>query len=291
MDPRPVELVCRDGYRLHGRWWPGGGQDVVVVACATGVRASYYSRYAAWLAGNGLSCLTFDYRGVGESREPGLSDRSTRWHHWGSLDIDAALAWALEQTPGGRLGVVGHSFGGFGVTLAPHARHVHRLLTVGAQHARWTDYRTGHRRRFWWRWHVLMPCLTLAHGHFPGRRLGWLEDLPAGVALDWARSPRNFLSTTGPGRTALAAAQQAFRAPVLAVSATDDPYATPAAVRRTLSYTPQAPATVVELSPGDLGVAGIGHFGLFHDRFRDSFWPGTAAWLRDGTVAWPAAGR
>ena len=30
------------------------------------------------------------------------------------------------------------------------------------------------------------PLATRLWGYFPGRRLGWLEDLPAGVAYEWA---------------------------------------------------------------------------------------------------------
>ncbi len=32
-----------------------------------------------------------------------------------------------------------------------------------------------------------MPVLAAGLGYFPGRRLGCLENIPRGVALDWAR--------------------------------------------------------------------------------------------------------
>lgn len=31
------------------------------------------------------------------------------------------------------------------------------------------------------KWHAIMPLLTRVRGYFPGKRLGWLEDAPAGV--------------------------------------------------------------------------------------------------------------
>jgi hypothetical protein len=31
-----------------------------------------------------------------------------------------------------------------------------------------------------------MPLLTRVFGYFPGKRLGWLEDTPAGVVHDWS---------------------------------------------------------------------------------------------------------
>ncbi len=140
--------------------------------------------------------------GVGRSRGPSLRELRLRWYDWGLKDFDAVLVEALRLGAGRRLSVVGHSFGGFGVGLARNGRWVDRLLTVGAQHAYWRDYRRGHRLDFYWRWHVVMPLATLRAGYFPGKRRGWLEDLPAGVALDWARSRKDFTAACAMHRTA-----------------------------------------------------------------------------------------
>lgn len=291
----PITFHCSDGYVLNGHVWePDGGANAggtslgtVVITCATGVKASYYHRYAAFLAENGFTAVTFDYRGIGQSRHGSLVGLRVRWFEWGLRDIDAVLDWALNRDDGGPVSVVGHSFGGFGVGLAANGRRVGRLLTVGAQHAHWRDYRRNHRLRFWWRWHVLMPLLTVRRGYFPGRERGWLEDLPAGVALDWARSPRDFTAVAPRQLRALMKGnQQAFATPTVAVAAVDDPYATPVAVNRTLKYHPNSPSDVVWLHPEDLGEREIGHFGLFHARFRDTFWADSVRWLRDGEKPW-----
>lgn len=286
-----LAISCCDGYVLHGHLWepPTGGEGsagAVVIAGATGVKASYYHRYAAFLAENGFTAITFDYRGIGQSNHSAVKDVRANWHDWGLKDLDAVLEWALRDG-GGQVNVVGHSFGGFAAGLARHGRQVNRLLAVGAQHAYWRDYRPGHRLGFWWRWHAVMPFLTWRHGYFPGKRLGWLEDLPKGVATDWARSPKDFTSRL-PGEAAerVRRHQASFTAATLAVAATDDPFATESAVARGLSYCPNSPAAVVQLKPEDFGRAGIGHFALFHSHFRDTFWAGTVRWLRDGVNPW-----
>lgn len=288
---QPLEIVCQDGFTLHGHLWePNPGtqkvEATVVVAAATGVKSAYYHRYARFLAESGLSCLTFDYRGIGDSKQPFAVARTTRWADWGVRDIDAALAWVLEHRPAGRLLTAGHSFGGFGIGLAAHSTHVHRHLTVGGQHAYWRDYRPGHRTRMWWRWHVLMPAITAVQGHFPGTRMGWLEDLPRGVALDWARGRKDFTTTarTPDQRQVMQEHLARFDAPTLAVAGTDDPFATPAAIWRALSYSPLTRPHLWQLRPEDLDAEEIGHFGLFHDRFRTTFWPATVDWLRHGTL-------
>lgn len=143
----------------------------------------------------------------------------------------------------------------------------------------------------WARWHAVMPAITLARGHFPGRRLGWLEDLPRGVALDWARSRRDFTASarTTAGRDELRRRLAAFTADALIVAPVDDDFGTVAALDRADSYSPGRRTVRWRVRPEELGVAEIGHFGLFHARFAPTFWPATLEWLRDGVV--PASAR
>ena len=135
-----------------------------------------------------------------------------------------------------------------------------------------------------------MPALTRALGYFPGERLGWLEDLPAGVAAKWSgRRARMERSYPAAERAGILARFAAVRAPILALAATDDAYATEAALRRTLAYYPGSDRRLVRLSPAALGLARVGHFSLFHDRHAAAFWPLTLRWLRDGADPWPDA--
>jgi predicted alpha/beta hydrolase len=133
-----------------------------------------------------------------------------------------------------------------------------------------------------------MPALTAVHGYFPGRRLGWLEDLPAGVAREWSfRGPRFERSHPPAERQATLDRMAAVSAPILAVAVSDDELGTLAAIRRTLGYYAGADRTAVLLRPSDYGSDAIGHFGLFHDSHASGFWRDTLPWLRDGRNPWP----
>lgn len=278
-DGSRVGIVCRDGVVLGGHWWRAAGDEpcgVVIVNPATGVLARYYHRYARFLAGHGFEVLTYDYRGIGESRPARLKGCGYRWRHWGERDFEAALRFAHEHRPGLPLSVVGHSIGGFLPGLAESASLVGRLLTVGAQHAWWPDYAPGRRLGLVLKWHVAMPALTALCGYFPGRRLGWLEDLPAGVAHEWSFGGPRFPGMRPTG----------FTAPILAVSVADDEFGTPAAIRRTLGYYTGAPRVAALIEPGDYGRAAIGHFDLFHASHAAGFWTDTLAWLKEGRNPW-----
>lgn len=162
------------------------------------------------------------------------------------------------------------------------------MLTVGAQYAWPGDYASDRRWSLIWKWHVVMPALAVTYGYFPGRRLGWLEDLPKGVALEWAFRRRSFEGNHPEAeRAGVLAGLEAVEAPILAVVMSDDELGTVAAVRRTLSYYRGADRTMVVLRPSNFGREAIGHFALFHDRYADTFWMQTLEWLRDGRNPWP----
>jgi len=287
-------VLAEDGYPLHGSLWHGAGDGpVIVIHAATAVRARYYARFAAWLTGRGCTVLTFDYRGIGESRHGPLRGLQAGWTHWGALDAGAVQAYAWSRWPGRPLMAVGHSIGGFALGLAPAAVHLTRIVTVGAQFAYWRDYAPDQRLPMYLKWHLTMPLLTRIFGYFPGARLGWLEDVPRGVALDWAgMGPRFETSVTSHlPPAALAARHGATEARLLAIGLTDDPFGTEAATARFLGYYANAQRTHLRISPADLGVPEIGHFAFFHTRFEQRLWPLVAAWLLEGKLPETAPGQ
>ncbi len=288
----PVTFAARDGYRLGGTLWRladarEAAAPVVLINCATSVHSRYYARLAAYLHAQGRHVLTYDYRGIGLSRGAGLRGFAASWTDWGRLDFGAALDWAAGQFPGAPIDVVAHSFGGTAIGMAAGAARIRRVVTVGAQFAYWRDYAARQRLGMLWRWHLLMPLLTRACGYFPGKRLGWLEDTPAGVVRDWtARTPRY---QDRPSARQLAAQGQTLpfeqlRCDMLAISIGDDPYGTVAATARQLALYPNSRRRHLRIEPADIGVDEIGHFAFFHARHAQTLWPIVADWLTDATV-------
>jgi predicted alpha/beta hydrolase len=163
-----------------------------------------------------------------------------------------------------------------------------RVLTVGAQFAYWRDYLPKQRLQMVARWHLLMPVLTALWGYFPGQRLGWLEDTPAGVVNDWVYSTER-LQDRRSVRKALARGQQVMhfdrvRAPILAITTTDDPFATVPATDRLLALYTASDRQHLRIAPADVDAPAIGHFAFFHRRFEATLWPIALAWLREGAV-------
>ncbi|TXI06315.1 MAG: alpha/beta fold hydrolase [Rhizobium sp.] len=291
-DSVAVSIPCGDGVVLGGHLWraePGRPNGSVVINPATGVLARYYHRYARFLAGHGFDVLTYDYRGIGLSRPQKMRGAGYRWRDWGERDFAAALQLMADHRRSDPLMVVGHSIGGFLPGLAENAAMIDRMLTVGAQYAWWGDYTPDRRAGLFLKWHVAMPAMTAICGYFPGRRLGWLEDLPKGVANEWSFRGSRFERSHPRGERQDALRRMAaVRASILAVAVSDDELGTIPAIRRALNYYTGARSLSVQLRPADFERDAIGHFGLFHDRYKDSFWVDTLSWLREGRNPWPS---
>lgn len=294
----PFKETAADGFALGGFTWrhalPDIQRPVVIINAATSVRCRHYSRFAAYLFANGFDVITYDYRGIGESRPGSIKGLNASWTDWGALDFEAMLRRAQREFPGQPIDVVGHSFGGCAAGLGESGQVIRRLVTVGAQFAYWRDYAPEQRWRMFGKWHLLMPLLTLFCGYFPGKRLGWLEDTPAGVVRDWS-TPTARYERRPSGRAMLARTGQLpfanVRAQTLAISISDDPYGTIAAVERLLNYFSHAPKTHLRIAPQDIGEQQVGHFAFFRSAYQATLWPIALNWLQTGKLAPDTPGR
>ncbi|MBK5526268.1 alpha/beta fold hydrolase [Pseudomonas sp. TH06] len=287
-----------DGFVLGGFTWrhalPAIQRPVVIINAATSVRCRHYSRFAAYLFANGFDVITYDYRGIGESRPGSMKGLHASWTDWGVLDFEAMLKRAQREFPGQPIDVVGHSFGGCAAGLGESGQVIRRLVTVGAQFAYWRDYAPEHRWRMFGKWHLLMPLVTLLCGYFPGKRLGWLEDTPTGVVRDWSTPAPRF--ERRPSGRALMEKSGALpfdkvRAQTLAISISDDPYGTIPAIERLLAYFSNAPKTHLRIEPQDIGEQQVGHFAFFRSAYQATLWPIALTWLQTGELAPDTPGR
>jgi predicted alpha/beta hydrolase len=294
--PEAFVVEAADGYPIKGSIWrlSGGAvtRPVVIINSATSVRSRYYARFAAALFANGMDVITYDYRGIGESRPDTLRGFDAGWIDWGQLDFEAALRHARHCCPAQPMYVVGHSIGGVLTGLAKSNYLVRRALTVGAQFAYWRDYAPARRLQMLAKWHVAMPALTLLFGYFPGKRLGWMEDTPKGVVRDWVLSRSRFENTwrSGasrryPSRSELVDRFAALTAPMLSLSISDDEFGTIPASRRLLAYFCNSKRALFEIRPESIGEPAIGHFGFFNSRYETTLWPIAIEWLKSGSIA------
>jgi len=282
-DGLQVRLAALDGYELGGVLYAPQvtrmPQRVAVVHSGAGIPTKRYRRFARFLADSGIPVLTYDYRGIGLSRPAELRGFVASIEDWAEYDCAGAIAWMCARFPSAEITGIAHSVGALLLGGAHNAAAQARLVWIGAHTGYFGDYRRLYRLPMAAVWHGLMPAVTRVVGYFPARRLGLGEDIPAGIALQWAvrRSPDLRPTGTSPAdeRTRrLLDRCAALERPVLLVSISDDAFATAASTRRLLTYYPRL---VLEqhllFTPAEAGVRRIGHFGFFGRAAGAALWP------------------
>ena len=254
-------------------------KGVVLVNSATAVKRTFYAKFASWLATQGYDVVTYDYRGIGGSRPPGSFRKFTgTLTQWGREDFAGALEWTLRERGVDRVLLIGHSIGGQLIGLAHNADKISAALCVASQSGEWRLWPTvGGKARMALYMYALLPAVGAALGYVPGK-LGMGEDLPNTVAREWAkwcRTPGYLLGDDGSRR----AGYDRIKAPILAISFTDDTYAPRETVAAWLGFFPHAQTTHRHLAPGDSGSKAVGHFGFFRSSAEQTLWPQAAQWL------------
>jgi predicted alpha/beta hydrolase len=122
-----------------------------------------------------------------------------------------------------------------------------------------------------------MPFLSHLFGYLPWSRIIGGEDVPKGVALEWARWCRTPGYLLGDETLPLQRYGD-FSAPVLAYSIEDDDWGTYQAVNAMMSAYPNVERR--HLVPADYGREFVGHFGFFRQGSND-LWRESIDWLDD----------
>lgn len=267
-----------DGAALAVRWFDAAApeQGTVVIGAAMGVPQVYYGDFAAWLAQQGWRVVTFDYRGYGESRpgtrHGGLRGFRTNLFDW-ARDYEAVLEWARERQPHGPLYLLGHSLGGQLPGMVRNRHLIDGMVGVAAGSGYWRHNAPPTRRVAPLLWYLMVPLATPLFGYFPGKRLGAVGDLPAGVIRQWRRWCLNPHYSVGAEGAAVRASYDAVRFPVLSVALADDEMLSTESMRGLLGLYRHAPRKLVVLAPQQVGVRRIGHLGLFKREHAQGGWP------------------
>ena len=261
----------------------------MLINSATAVPRKIYRGFAGYLARRGCAVLTYDYRGIGDSRQKSLVGYNqpkslvgfkASMSDWAALDVTAAVAWMRERYHNLPLDYVGHSFGGQALGLLANNTEVSRALLIAAQAGYWKLMASPERYRVYAMLNFVGTPLTRLLGYAPGWS-GIGEDLPKGVFEQWvalgderALSVRR--SPSSPALTNFANYKGAMRALCLS----DDPWATRPAVELLCSGFTSTKPEILTVTPADAGAAKIGHLGFFRPEHRDTLWRGAAEWIQ-----------
>lgn len=278
-EPDAHALIADDGRHLAATWTEpaGAARAVAVIHSATGVPRGYYRAFASWLAEQGYAVLSYDYRGIAGSRRGDVRDEPANMRDWAVLDMSAAIAAAEARraAQGLPLLMVGHSFGGNSLAFARGVERADAFLLVASQIPvvrLFPGMRKVAAAVFFNAW---IPFVARVFGHVPAWANGGGEPLPKQVGLQWCDwGTREAWAFSDPGMHAHRSIG-AIVAPVHLWNISDDlTYAPPGAVDALAAQFRNAAVQRHSVTPAELGLARMGHFGAF----RRS--PGPLLWWR-----------
>lgn len=276
-----VTFRTRDGWSLTGDLAAPSGEPwaVALLAPAMGVARRFYRPLAEHLAGCGVAALVPDYRGMGDSHEAPAGATEIDLVTWGERDLPAAMETLAARWPGVPRVWIGHSVGGqlLGLYAGPE---IHAALLVASQSGHWRHWDGGKRLGMAFLWHAGIPLATTAFGRLPMRLLGQGEDVPRGVAREWARwgRHRDYILSEASPRGGLHFAH--YAGPLRSYAILDDAYAPRRAVEALAAGFTGTSPEVRAISPRDLGLRAIGHFGFFRPATGKALWTESVDWLR-----------
>jgi len=270
----PLIIPALDGYPLAATLRTPAGQPLgfIQVQSGTGIPQELYGPFADYLCAKGYVTLTFDYRGINHSSPKTLRGFEAHITDWGRLDMAGIFDWALNRYTTLKKIIIGHSMGGQMIGLMHNNNLIDQAIIIASCTGYWRDFKAP---TLWYMpiWLLGMSMSTRLYGYARAKKLRQGEDLPKGVAMQfasWCTDPGYFQSYFESGAVPLYYDQ--LRAPLTSIQITDDPMANEVTANKLLAFYPNARKTVQRIAPEDLGVKKIGHTGYFSRRFRESLW-------------------
>ena len=265
-------LKTKDGFGISATCFRPEfcSKKLLLINSATGVKQQVYFSLAKYMASFGYTVLTYDYRGIGQSKPASLRSFRATMRDWGSLDYRTLTDYIQFQFPEFEKYCLGHSVGALILGMNPESAIFSRFVFVSTQKAFVgnLDFRTATLGYLGFA--LLLPVTTALWGYFPAHRFGLGESLPKGSAHDWRtlvinRKSTNKLLERNGENFACSLNQE-----VLVVRAEDDTWLTEKAVRKLMEETyPNMKPTYRLLATTESKQGEIGHINFFRSYNRN----------------------
>lgn len=270
-----ILIEARDGFKLSAtiRRPLTEIRGIIQFNCGTGIPQIVYSNLASYLTEFGYVTVTYDYRGIGNSKPQSLKGFLSNIEDWGIIDMASIFDWIIKEFPGQRKIIIGHSMGGQLVGLMDNNEKIDKLILIASSTGYWKDMSSPYKWLMPPLWFLIVPLTTFIYGYANAKKIRQGENLPKGVALQWRNwcvNPNYFEDHFKRANTSLFFDQ--VKGPLKSIQITDDPIANDITANKILRYYKNAEIEIEKINPKKIGVKKIGHTGFFSRQFKNTLW-------------------
>ncbi|MEQ8928052.1 MAG: alpha/beta hydrolase [Fulvivirga sp.] len=270
-------IKTTDNEDLAARYFPGSDNKLIIIAPAVGIPQGYYKHIAHHFSEKGYQIITFDYRGIGGSRQIS-NPESCSLYNWGLLDLDSVINYA-KNTYSGDIYLIGHSIAGQVFPIAKNNIHVKRAYFAASQNLSYSNWQGYHKYLVSIFWKIIIPFFTKVNGPLPGFAYGGNQPLPKNVAKDWRLwgiTPEGAIGAIPEGKERYA---QIITPTKFAAMTDDHLFAPPKAVETLYHSFGCKEKEYLLLNPKDFNMKEIGHFNFFKKE-KHILWEDIDQWFK-----------
>lgn len=245
---------------------------LLLINSATGVKQQIYFSFAKYLAEKGFTVITYDYRGIGESKPKKMNGFKASMRIWGTVDFKTVTDFIKKEYVRFDKFCLGHSVGALILGMNADSQIFKKFIFVATQDAYLGNLNFKVAVAGLLGFGIALPIMTHFLGYFPANRFGLGESLPKGVAFDWQTLILNKKSTKRLYETNEADFSKNLYQPTFIIHAEDDSWVTQKGMRNLMKTTyPHLKTTYREVKISESDKSEIGHVNFFRS-FNRGLW-------------------
>lgn len=254
-------------------------KGAVMIGPATGIKRRFYYSFAAFLAENGYGVITFDYEGIGGSKNENLKQSKASLVSWGQSDLSNVFSALKAQFPNVKYHLIGHSAGGQLVGLMKGATELTSIFNFASSSGSIRNMKYPFKAKAHFFMNFFIPSNNLLFGFTNTHWMGMGEPLPKKSAQQWAEwcnskgYVKKYIDTTS-----VTHFYNDLKCPSLWINATDDDIANDKNVEDMIRVFPQLKAERLTIEPAKYGLREVGHMKFFSNQNK-KLWLLAKDWL------------
>jgi predicted alpha/beta hydrolase len=278
MDIKPLNILAKDGFPLKSYLYLPDNEPIGLIVCNAGtcIRQGFYRKIAEYLVNENFLVLTYDYRGVGESRPKSLHKFLAKISDWGQLDMTGIFEWVKNEYPHLPKYLLAHSMGGQIIGLSSEIGIFDKIVSVASSYGNYHFYepkfkKITQKRLIW------MQFAEWWYGYIPAKWIGG-EAWAKGISQEWREWSRYMLSFSEIMQLKVQPTyDEQIKMPFRAYFMEDDTIATLATIPYYQKDFRNTTLEIIRIYPQNQP---IGHFGFYTGRVEPAIWADMIEWLK-----------